>query len=456
MNIRARFISLLVCSAAIPAFANPLPNPGFEAGDAHWAVRDGASQIIADAAHGGKLGLRVGKAEYYPSGASVFSPRFPVAAGQSVTVTFWARATNSICGVYLWPYDANGKLVGKAPIGAVQNSGGEWKAYSKTATMPEGATAVALWIHTYGGATGIVDLDDFALSGLAPDAVAIPQPPQRPQSAAKTAANVAPDAIPPRKTPPVIILKFDDVKQMNNGDVHGRWKRLADYLEAKRIKGGFGVLCETLGDATPSYAQWFADRRKAGFVEFWFHGFDHKTHEIDGERYNEFNKRPYEEQKARVARSQALAREKLGFAFTAFGPPGGVGSASLDDNTLRVMAEDPDIGAVMYPMPFDAIGREYDASGKLTILDRVWAVNTESAVGVPDFQRFLNGYAQNLDREYFVLQGHPASWDDARFAQFEKIVDFLVAQKAVFMTPTEYAAVRRARAATSVAPEAAR
>ncbi len=443
-NIRhaASILSLLAVNTSL--HANTLPNPGFDEGDVHWAIRDGSSMVVADAARSGALGLRVGKEDYCPSGASVFSPRFPVTEGQAVTVTFWARATGSIAGVYFWPYDVHGKLVGRPPIRPIANSNGEWREYAMTATMPEGAVEVALWIHTYGGASGLVDLDDFTLSGLAADATAILQPPPRPQ-AAKVVTNVAPDAMPPRDTPPVIILKFDDVRQMGNGNVHARWKRLADYLESKRVKGGFGVICETLIDATPRYAQWFAGRREAGFVEFWFHAYDHKTHEIDGERFNEFNRRSYEEQKARVARSQALAREKLGFAFTAFGPPGGVGSASFDENTLRVMAEDPDIVVVMYPKPLDTIGREYDASGRLTILDRVWAVNIERAVGVPDFQRFLNGYAQNLDREYFVLQGHPASWDDARFAQFEKIVDFLVAQKAVFMTPTEYARVRRNR-----------
>ena len=45
MNIRARFISLLVCSAAIPAFANPLPNPGFEA--AHWLPDAQMAQSLA-------------------------------------------------------------------------------------------------------------------------------------------------------------------------------------------------------------------------------------------------------------------------------------------------------------------------------------------------------------------------------------------------------------------------
>ncbi|MEX0777414.1 MAG: hypothetical protein WD042_17050 [Phycisphaeraceae bacterium] len=82
--------------------------------------------------------------------------------------------------------------------------------------------------------------------------------------------------------------------------------------------------------------------------------------------------------------------------------------------------------------------RKLAAQGKVTILDRVWAVNLKGAVGVPDLDRFLRGYARNLDRPYFVLQGHPAMWNAQRLDEFKKIIDFLVEQKAIFMTPTEY------------------
>lgn len=431
------FLATLFCAFSVGiVLGNPLPNPGFEEGTEHWAISDGESKALPEAAKSGKLGLRVGKTDYYPSGASVFSAKFPVAAEQEVTLKFQARAKASICGAYLWPYDANNKLAGSALICPVVNSNGEWKEYSKTFKMPKSAVAVAIWIHTYAGAVGIVDFDDFVLEGLAEDAKPIPQPPVKPR---KPVVNVSAKDIPARKTPPVIILKFDDLKQTGGGYVHARWRRVAEYLENKKIKGGLGMLCETLENATPRYVEWFAERRKAGYVEFWFHGWDHKTHEVDGKRYNEFSGRTYEEQHERLAKSQQLAKEKLGFSFTAFGPPGGVTAASLDENTLQVMTDDPDIITIMYPQPFDDKGRKYHDSGKLVILDRVWAVNLEGAVGVPDVQRFLNGYAKNLEREYFVLQGHPASWDDGRFAEFEKIVDFLIEQNAVFMTPTEYA-----------------
>lgn len=437
-------------SAALSLFlvassrGTPLPNPGFEEGTTAWSIADGNSRVLAEAAHTGTGGLRVGKPDYYPSGSSVFSSKFAVTPGQKISLSFWARATAANCGAYLWFFDKNGRPDGSPKGCGVKNSKGAWSQYSLEATTPDQAIEVGIWIHTYAGAGGEVDLDDFTLDGFAADAVALPPPAPRAKTQERV-VNVKPEDIPARKQPPVIILKLDDVKQFRDGDVHGRWKRIANYLEEKKIKGSFGVVCETLTNATPQYAHWFADRRQAGFIEFWFHGYDHATHTVDGVKFNEFNKRSYEEQKARTTQSQALAKEKLGFTFTTFGPPGGVGSGSFDENTLRVMAEDPDINVMLYPQPFDTIGRDYDASGKLKILDRVWAVNLESAVGVPGFQTFLNGYAANPDRAYFVLQGHPAAWDDARFAEFEKIVDFLLSQKAVFMTPSEFAATNPAQ-----------
>ena len=84
-----------------------------------------------------------------------------------------------------------------------------------------------------------------------------------------------------------------------------------------------------------------------------------------------------------------------------------------------------------------------EAAGKVTVLDRVADVNLERKVGEPDFNWFLEGYLKHPDREYFVLQGHPNTWDDVKFAEVLKIIDYLIQQHAVFMTPTEYAALKK-------------
>lgn len=99
--------------------------------------------------------------------------------------------------------------------------------------------------------------------------------------------------------------------------------------------------------------------------------------------------------------------------------------------------------AWLFPSAINEIGKALEAQGKVMILDRIWDVNLEKSVGNPDFNAFVTGYAKHPDREYFVLQGHPNPWNDAKFEEVTKIIDFLIAQKAVFMTPSEFVAFKR-------------
>jgi len=240
---------------------------------------------------------------------------------------------------------------------------------------------------------------------------------------------------------PVAILKLDDVSvKTKDQAVSWRWKRVVEYVERKQLKAGCGVVCASLALDNQVYFDWLKAVHARGRIEFWFHGWDHGVHEEEGVKYNEFNHRTYEDQKDRFERSLKLAKEKLGFEFATFGPGGGVGTPSYDSTTVRVMAEVPAMRIWLFPKPLDEEGRKLVAGGKVTILDRVWAVNIESKVGVPDLARLREGFAANKTRPYVVLQGHPAMWDDARFAEFEKIVEFLQAEGCVFMTPSEYVA----------------
>ena len=443
-----RVLALAFLAALAPAWAadNPLPNPGFEEGEGEWTLDDNTSRVTADAARTGKSGLRVGADRYVAEGASVFSARFPAAPGQELSLSFWARSKASTCGVYLWFLNAEGKdtkdpdLKGGLPTRVVDQADGEWHRYTLEGKVPAGAAAFGIWVHTWAGATGLADLDDFEVSGVAPGAAPLPAPRKRSRP-----APVVPAEMPARKAPPIIILKLDDVMQIR-GHAHARWRELADYLASRRIKAGFGMVCRTLQEATPEYVKWVRDLRASGLIEFWFHGWDHATHrEADGV-YNEFSHRSYEEQRKRFDDSQKLALEKLGFAFETFGTPGGAYTGgAFDAETVRVMADEPHMKAWLYPQPLDEAGKKLEAGGKVTILDRVWDVNIEGAVGVPDCNRLMAGYAKHPDREYFVLQGHPAMWSPERFGEFARILDFLVAQKAVFMTPSEYVASKRPR-----------
>lgn len=445
--------ALLSCSLLLPhsssaQVANVLSNPGFEERDTAWRVGEGGSLVTTEAARTGKYGVRIINDRTKAKGSNASSARFPVTEGQQIALNFWARSDAKGAGVYLMYFGENGRMVqdpgvrGGLPVVGIAYDDVEWHEYSLAAAAPAVAHTVMIWCHTYSTAEVVVDLDDFVLTGFSADVEPVlPKP------------YVAPKALPPldlnnipqREEPPVIIIKLDDLK-MHHGRPHPRWIRVADYLAGRGIKGTSGMLGSSLVEATPEYVQWIKSHRDSGGWEFWYHGWDHLTHtDDDGVTYNEHNHRSFDEQKRRLHDTQELCLEKLGFALTCFGPPGGVGNGIQDENTHRMMTEDPHMTAWLYPSLMDALGKGTMAQGKVTILDRVWDVNLEGSVGAADFDRFVRGYIKNLDRPYFVLQGHPMMWDDYRFEQFTKIIDFLVEQKAVFMLPSEYAASLKGR-----------
>ncbi len=438
-------LAMMLCAALVRAgepVATALPNPGFEEGASMWSL-DGSGQLMAEAAHGGKMGLRVGAMNYDAAGASVLSARLPVPAGTEVTLTFDARTTAVCSGAYLWFYDAVGKLV-TLPRDAVciaNTTDNAWHTYALHMTVPAGAAAVAVWVHAFPGSIGTADYDNFVLGGISPDAVALPPPPARKTPALKP-VDLA--TLAPRRKPVNIVIKLDDLKQQR-GDVPEPWKRVDAYLATRHVKAGYGIICETLTNAMPAYTNWIRTRQESGRVEFWFHGWTHGPHLVNGRPQNEFAGWNDADMRSLVERSQKAAREKLGFAFRTFGPTGsGAPGPLMDAVALRAMHDDPDIQVVLYPAPLDEMGKAVAADGKLTILDRVWAVNLESSVGVPDCQRLIRGYADNPQRTYFVLQGHPAQWSGERFTEFTRIIDFLSQQGARFMTPSECAAALQA------------
>ena len=264
-------------------------------------------------------------------------------------------------------------------------------------------------------------------------------------------------AAPPEKLPPKIIIKADDLKTGGSDRVFQQWQRFADFLKERKIKAGIGIICDSLEGDKPKVFHWIKDLQGSGLVEFWLHAYDHKAWvSPDGVQHNEFADRTFDEQLERFAHCQQLAKEKLGFQFHTFGPPGtGAPGPGTDANTIKAMAAEPNMKVWLYNCPIDEPGQKLDAEGKVAVLDRVWQVNIEHPLFKPSLEEFQKGYAKYADkRDYFVIQGHPQHWSEEGFAEFVKIVDFLTAQGAVFVTPSEYAAQRGSSkpAATAAVP----
>lgn len=254
----------------------------------------------------------------------------------------------------------------------------------------------------------------------------------------------------PAAAPVPVVLKLDDVRTNDNGHLSARWRRVGDFARERQIKVALGVIADSLETAKPDYVRWLDAMQESGLVEFWFHGYDHGVRPVGDKQAAEFTARSYEEQKAIFAKSQALALAKIGASFRTYGPPGGGNlhpSAEDMEATARVLSEDPSMRVWLYPKPHDALSRALSASGKVLVLDRVWQVNLEQPLFVPNLAKFVEGYEKHAaGRRYFVLQGHPNKWDDARWAEFVKIIDHLQANRIPIVFPSELAATLSAPA----------
>lgn len=164
--------SLLAAFFLLPfaAQAQLLTNPGFEDGQDGWKIneKETISTVIGDAAHEGKMGLRIND-ESKENGANISTDRFPVTPGQKVSIGFFGRSTvEGIGAVMIMPYGAGNRAIlnenGKPEcVIAIKKDNGDWDRYDAEYTVPDGADSVSISIRTWTGSVGSADLDDFEL-----------------------------------------------------------------------------------------------------------------------------------------------------------------------------------------------------------------------------------------------------------------------------------------------------
>jgi peptidoglycan/xylan/chitin deacetylase (PgdA/CDA1 family) len=423
----------------------PLQNGGFEEGTKGWAIREKVPMSVpnAEAAQEGKMGLRVSDDDA-TAGSNALSERVSIVGGRGYHLSFWAKTMANDAAVLQFRfYDADRKgLTGESGKLPVSTTNGRWLEMNLTDRAPQNAAFLSVWIHSYTGAKATLDFDNFMLHETAADNMTrLPETtPGKAEDTTKAADTPktadAPNAVAAQKStnaarlrPPYIIIKADDLRQVN-GRAHARWKKFADFIKARKIKASIGIIGNSLEGNNPDYINWIKDQQATGLFEFWNHGYVHEPWQENGQKVQEFKGTSYETQKQHFQKTQTLAREKLGVPFTTFGAPGN----AADDNTAKVLNEVPEIKVWLY-------GNDKNPSGKI-VLDRVYPVNIENPLFLPSLDKFVEGYNKYPKREYFVIQGHAAKWDEARFEQFTKIVDFLIAQNAIFITPSEYAQIK--------------
>ena len=235
-----------------------------------------------------------------------------------------------------------------------------------------------------------------------------------------------------------VMLKFDDVGN-HNGSVNYRFARLADYLASKKLKSGFGVIVKSI-DNLPNekYIEWLKKNavENGGLIEFWNHGWDHAmffncTEDDDCDRTTKFHGEHatgLKHQERHLNLALDTFKKWTGLTMHTLGTAGNAGNA----DTLKALRERPEMKVWLFGQ-----GKADD----ILILGR-W-LNLEHAVGKVDYETFKRAYQNQRQKDYVVLQGHPAMWPDQMFEDFKKIVELLENDGWLFVTPYEYYRIQK-------------
>jgi peptidoglycan/xylan/chitin deacetylase (PgdA/CDA1 family) len=224
-----------------------------------------------------------------------------------------------------------------------------------------------------------------------------------------------------------IILKLDDLGSRNKVSTA---QPVLDVLLQRQIKAGIGVIAKTLDStAMTAYGKYLTATNQNGekLFEVWNHGFDHSNNIPPGNSA-EFKGTGYAFQKGHIAKAHARVKQLLGVEMHSFGSP----FNQSDSVTNRVLGEHGsykiflfgDIAAALPPNVKNYNNR----------------VEMEITTGQVNYDHFIADYQRkkNTYPDLMVLQGHPNMWDAARIAEFNKILDYLIAQKCDFVLPYDY------------------
>lgn len=218
-----------------------------------------------------------------------------------------------------------------------------------------------------------------------------------------------------------IILKADDFRFIDGSEViPPGWQMFIDYIENRNLKAGIGIIGNSIELGTEECFSLIRAYHNQGNIEFWNHGYSHYHNYNPDNPIWEFCNTSYEEQCESLMMTQELAKTHLGIILRTFGAP----YNATDENTGPALDEIDDLKVWLW-------GRS--DSDKLTLYYHFYI---EPTTGYPDYGLFLENYDPEL--EYIVLQIHPRDWDTECYNEFDQIIDHLIQENVIFVTPFGY------------------
>jgi hypothetical protein len=220
----------------------------------------------------------------------------------------------------------------------------------------------------------------------------------------------------------LVLLKADDVFFDKVNTIPAGWRSFIDYIISKNIKASLGLIGNSLVQGNEAYFSYLKSLEDSGNFELWNHGYNHLLDgtDVKGNKFEEFLNSPLEYQAGHLLQTQNLAKVKLNIILHTFGAPGN----AIDTTTIKAIKDIGDI-KVWY------FGLE---NPDKFVLKR--SIEIEYPTGIPDFNKFQTYYTP-LD-PYLVIQIHPNVWDETKFSEFKKMIDFLIQKDVTFINPYEY------------------
>ena len=225
--------------------------------------------------------------------------------------------------------------------------------------------------------------------------------------------------------PKKLLLKLDDVHYGEGTDaVPPRWNRLVSYLSENGIHANLGIIGFSLDSDRNDYFDWLRRTAAIEGIEFWNHGYRNRT---GMDETGEFET-PFDIQRRALHLTDSLATAKAGLHLRAWGPHW-TDCNQYTDSALSTL-ESLDL---IFAHPAQPEIRLY----KGVVIP--FNLEMEYPYHNPVYRQFLINYLGRWrDLDTFYLQGHPNSWDDARWEEFKQIIGRLKADGVRFMTISEY------------------
>lgn len=233
------------------------------------------------------------------------------------------------------------------------------------------------------------------------------------------------------------IVKADDVRGIN-----GKWDRFIALSQERDVVVTLGIITESLGAKEPKYVDWIKKWKDSGKVEFWSHGWDHKSWaDASGKKLSEFGGSGYDHQKDHLLKAQAAYLAATGSPYTIFGSP----FNAMDADTAKALNEIPELKMIFcYP------GSIVNAKLKDKALLPMSLRGEHDGTSKPNFPKFKEDYLKkdSPTLNFAAIQFHPLGFSEEGFKHYTDIIDFLKTQGWTFVLPTKYLELQAQSAAT--------